>query len=138
MYLNYISYGGTAVGIEAAANKYFNKSSKDLSLAEASLLAGLPQAPTIYSPFAPSGQKMIYGFFVFLAFQKRFRDARIDDMMKDSYKLSLLFWIYVIINLLLISLWYRSKLLGIWLFIGFVFLQVFLFMGFEDKNDDPF
>jgi 1A family penicillin-binding protein len=52
MYLNYISYGGTAVGIEAASKQYFNKSAKDLTLAEASLLAGLPQAPSRYSPFA--------------------------------------------------------------------------------------
>lgn len=57
MYLNYISYGGTAVGIEAAANKYFNKSAKDLSLAEASLLAGLPQSPTTYSPFGSNPEK---------------------------------------------------------------------------------
>lgn len=57
MYLNYISYGGTAVGIEAAANKYFNKSAKDLTLAEASLLAGLPQAPTVYSPFGSNPEK---------------------------------------------------------------------------------
>jgi membrane peptidoglycan carboxypeptidase len=57
MYLNYISYGGTAVGIEAAANKYFNKSAKDLNLAEASLLAGLPQAPTVYSPFGSNPEK---------------------------------------------------------------------------------
>lgn len=51
MYLNYISYGGTAVGVEAAANRYFNKNAKDLSLAEASFLAGLPQAPSSYSPY---------------------------------------------------------------------------------------
>ncbi len=51
MYLNYISYGGTSVGIESAAKKYFNKNAKDLNLAEASLLAGLPQAPSTYSPF---------------------------------------------------------------------------------------
>lgn len=51
MYLNYIAYGGTAVGIEAAANSYFNKSAHELSLAEAALLAGLPQAPSRYSPF---------------------------------------------------------------------------------------
>lgn len=57
MYLNYISYGGTAVGIEAAANKYFNKSAKDLSLAEASLLAGLPQSPTAYSPFGSNPER---------------------------------------------------------------------------------
>ena len=51
MYLNYISYGGTAVGIEAAAQQYFDKPSRDLTLAEAALLAGLPQAPSRYSPF---------------------------------------------------------------------------------------
>ncbi len=52
MYLNYIPYGGTAVGIEAAANQYFDKSASELSLSEAALLAGLPQAPSRYSPFA--------------------------------------------------------------------------------------
>lgn len=56
MYLNYISYGGTAVGIGSAAETYFNKSAKDLTLAEASLLAGLPQAPSRYSPFASDNQ----------------------------------------------------------------------------------
>lgn len=56
MYLNYISYGGTAVGIEAASKQYFDKSAKDLSLAEAALLAGLPQAPSRYSPFASDSQ----------------------------------------------------------------------------------
>jgi 1A family penicillin-binding protein len=50
MYLNHVPYGGTAWGIETAAEKYFGKSVKDLTLAEASLLAGLPQAPTLYSP----------------------------------------------------------------------------------------
>jgi len=51
MYLNYISYGGTAVGIEAASRAYFDKPASQLTLAEASLLAGLPQAPSYYSPF---------------------------------------------------------------------------------------
>jgi penicillin-binding protein 1C len=51
MYLNYISYGGTSVGIESAANKYFDKHASELTLAESALLAGLPQAPTKYSPF---------------------------------------------------------------------------------------
>lgn len=53
MYLNEIPYGGTAYGIEAAANLYFGKSAKDLDLAESSLLAGLPQRPSIYSPYGP-------------------------------------------------------------------------------------
>ncbi len=51
MYLNQIPYGGTAYGIEAAAETYFGKEAHDLTLAEASLLAGLPAAPSRYSPF---------------------------------------------------------------------------------------
>lgn len=50
MYFNNIPYGGTAYGIQAAAQKYFGKDAKDLTLAEAALLAGLPSAPSIYSP----------------------------------------------------------------------------------------
>lgn len=57
MYLNYISYGGTSVGIESAAQSYFDKTAKDLTLAEAALLAGLPQAPTQYSPFGSDPQQ---------------------------------------------------------------------------------
>ena len=51
MYLNQIPYGSTAYGIEAAAELYFGKSAKDLTLAEATFLAGLPAAPSRYSPF---------------------------------------------------------------------------------------
>jgi 1A family penicillin-binding protein len=54
MYLNQVAYGGSTYGIEAASHQYFNKSAKDLTLAEAALLAGLPQAPSIYSPFGPT------------------------------------------------------------------------------------
>lgn len=57
MYMNYISYGGTAVGIESAAHKYFGKNAKDLTIAEAALLAGLPQAPSRYSPFGSSPER---------------------------------------------------------------------------------
>lgn len=51
LYLNQIPYGGTAYGIEAAAQTYFNKHAKDLDTAEIAMLAGLPEAPTTYSPF---------------------------------------------------------------------------------------
>jgi len=51
LYLNQIPYGSTAYGIEAASELYFGKETKDLTLAEATLLAGLPQSPTRYSPF---------------------------------------------------------------------------------------
>ena len=51
MYLNQVPYGGTAYGIEAASETYFGKHAKDLDLAESALLAGLPQAPSEFSPF---------------------------------------------------------------------------------------
>ncbi len=51
MYLNQVPYGGTAYGVEAAAQTYFGKSARELTLAESALLAGLPESPTTYSPF---------------------------------------------------------------------------------------
>lgn len=51
LYLNHAPYGGTTYGIQSAALTYFDKNAEDLTLAEASLLAGLPQAPTRLSPF---------------------------------------------------------------------------------------
>jgi len=51
MYLNEIPYGGTSYGIEAASNLYFGKHTSELTLAEAALLAGLPQRPSVYSPY---------------------------------------------------------------------------------------
>ncbi|MEP6756461.1 MAG: transglycosylase domain-containing protein, partial [Chthonomonadales bacterium] len=49
LYLNQIYYGKGAYGCEAAAKYYFNKSAKDLDLAEAALLAGIPQRPNKFS-----------------------------------------------------------------------------------------
>jgi membrane peptidoglycan carboxypeptidase len=49
-YLNQISYADRYVGIQAAAQGYFHKDAADLTLAEAALLAGVPQAPTTYHP----------------------------------------------------------------------------------------
>jgi 1A family penicillin-binding protein len=51
MYLNQVPYGGTAWGIEEASRMYLHKSATKLSLSEAALLAGLPQAPSLYSPY---------------------------------------------------------------------------------------
>lgn len=51
MYLNEIYYGHGAYGIEAASQLYFGKSAADLTLAESSLLAGVPKGPTYYSPY---------------------------------------------------------------------------------------
>ncbi len=51
LYLNQIYFGAGAYGVHSAADQYFGKRPKDLTAAEASLLAGLPQAPSDYSPF---------------------------------------------------------------------------------------
>lgn len=59
MYLNNIPYGGTAIGVEAASEMYFGKKVKKLDLAESVFLAGLPQSPSLYSPF--SGNKYYLG-----------------------------------------------------------------------------
>jgi 1A family penicillin-binding protein len=58
MYLNETPYGGTAVGVEAAAQYYFGKSVKDLTLVESAIIAGLPQSPSAYSPF--TGEEKAY------------------------------------------------------------------------------
>ncbi len=51
LYFNQIPYGGTAWGVEAASQTYFGKHVSDLDLSESAFLAGIPRAPTIYSPF---------------------------------------------------------------------------------------
>ncbi|MDD2620300.1 MAG: PBP1A family penicillin-binding protein [Syntrophomonadaceae bacterium] len=51
MYLNKIPFGAGAYGVQAAANTYFGKDATALSLAESSLIAGLPQSPNGYNPF---------------------------------------------------------------------------------------
>ncbi len=51
LYLNQIYLGHGAYGVQAASENYFGKSVKDLNLAECAILAGLPQAPSKYSPF---------------------------------------------------------------------------------------
>jgi len=63
LYLNQIYLGHGAYGVEAAAENYFGKSAKDLNLAECAILAGLPQAPSRYSPFRSpdkATQRQIY------------------------------------------------------------------------------
>jgi penicillin-binding protein 1A len=50
-YLNTVFYGNNAYGVEAAAQTYFAKSAKDLTLPQAALLSGLPQLPSTYDPY---------------------------------------------------------------------------------------
>lgn len=54
MYFNQVPYGGTAWGIEAASETYFNKPVSKLTLAESAFLAGLTSAPSTYSPYGPT------------------------------------------------------------------------------------
>jgi len=56
LYLNHIYLGNGAYGIEMAAQDYFGKSIKNLNLAECAMLAGLPKAPSMYSPFKNPGK----------------------------------------------------------------------------------
>jgi penicillin-binding protein 1A len=51
-YMNQVPFGNHAYGIEAAAQTYFARSASDLNLVQSALLAGLPQAPSAYDPFA--------------------------------------------------------------------------------------
>jgi len=54
MYFNETPYGGSTYGIEEAAQRYFGKNASKLDLAESTFLAGLPAAPSAYSPYGPS------------------------------------------------------------------------------------
>lgn len=59
MYFNEIPYGSTAYGIEAASMRYFNKNARNINIAEAAILAALPQAPSRYSPYGANKELLI-------------------------------------------------------------------------------
>ncbi|HDQ23174.1 MAG TPA: penicillin-binding protein [Candidatus Uhrbacteria bacterium] len=59
MYFNEIPYGSVNYGVESASNYFFGKSAKDVTLAEAAILAALPQAPTRLSPYGSNIDKLI-------------------------------------------------------------------------------
>ncbi|MFD7586817.1 transglycosylase domain-containing protein [Kitasatospora sp. NPDC059811] len=72
-YLNITYYGNGAYGVEAASQRYFSKSNKDLTIAEAAMLAGLVQNPSQYDPKLHP-----------VAAQKR-RDTVIDKMLENKH-----------------------------------------------------
>lgn len=74
LYLNQISYGAGANGIEAAAQTYFGKSAKDLTLLESATLAGMAQIPSYYSPWGTHKAEML----------KR-KDLVLENMYSDGY-----------------------------------------------------
>lgn len=73
-YLNIAPYGGTYEGVGAASQAYFDKKVSDLTLLESAILAGLPQAPSVYSPFV--GQRG--------AWRNRTKDV-LRRMLEDKY-----------------------------------------------------
>lgn len=70
-------------------------------------------------------------FFLFLFLQRTFKKKNVDWIESDSYKLSLLFWMYALLNIILIFLWYWSKLR--WLILLWVFLFI-LYLLLLDSN----
>ena len=59
LYLNKSPYGGRRNGVESAAQTYFGKSAKDLTLAESALLAAIPNNPSIYNPYNIAGNERL-------------------------------------------------------------------------------
>ncbi len=59
LYLNEIPYGSNAYGVESAAQTYFKKRAKDLTLAESALLAAMPQSPSYYSPYGNHTEDLV-------------------------------------------------------------------------------
>ncbi len=73
-YLNEIPYGANAYGIEAAAQTFFGKSARDLTLDEAAVLAALPRGTTLYSPYGTRTERLIGR-----------KDYALDQMAKLGY-----------------------------------------------------
>lgn len=65
-------------------------------------------------------------FFLFLWWHKLFSKKTNELQTKDSYKLSLLFGIYCLLNIILLIGWYRNKIIWIIILIVFIALQIFL------------
>ncbi len=74
LYFNYVPYGGTAWGVESASEIYFGKHVSELDLGEAAFLAGLPRAPSVYSPYVGNGT----------LWKKRQKEV-LDAMVKQGY-----------------------------------------------------
>jgi penicillin-binding protein 1A len=86
-YLNQVFFGNQAYGVEAAAQTYFSKSARQLSLSESALLAGLTQAPSLHDPFTAPGRALARRAVVLRAMldtgaitRKRFRKAVKSDL----------------------------------------------------------
>jgi penicillin-binding protein 1A len=72
-YLNSVFFGSNAVGVQAASLTYFNRPAAKITLPQAALLAGLPQAPTAYDPFSRPAEA------------KQRRNVVLDEMVAQGY-----------------------------------------------------
>lgn len=89
MYLNEIPYGSNAYGIQAASQKYFGKDVKDVNLAEAAILAALPQSPSRYSPYGPNKNLLLERknyVLDLMAEQGYISEAQRDEAKKQEIK----------------------------------------------------
>ncbi|TMD19860.1 MAG: hypothetical protein E6J07_05065, partial [Chloroflexi bacterium] len=75
LYLNQIFYGHEAYGVEAAAQTYFAKPAKNLDIAEAAMIAGIPNGPTEYDPLSPATAPNA----------KARQELVLRDMLRDHY-----------------------------------------------------
>ena len=75
MYLNQSPYGGRRNGVESAAQTYFGKSASDLTLAEAALLAAIPNNPGVYNPYNEYGNEALI----------ERQHKTLDDMVEMGY-----------------------------------------------------
>ena len=97
MYLNKIPYGGTAYGVEKAAEVFFNKNAKELNLTEAVILASLPQAPTYYSPFGANKYSSLKKTFTADELERRDIET-IRDLEETEYSFGLIGKSYLLAN----------------------------------------
>lgn len=86
MYLNEAPYGGQTWGIGAASEMYFGKHVRDINLAEAAFLAGLPQSPSLYSPYGshPEYAKQRQSYVLHLMVKNDFITQEETDQAKNE------------------------------------------------------
>lgn len=90
LYLNESPYGGRRNGVESAAQTYFGKPAKSLTLSECALLAAIPQSPSVYDPYNTEGHELL------LKRQKRVLENMVEQKMitkkegEDAKKLAIL------------------------------------------------
>ena len=91
LYMNIIFLGENSYGVETAAHTYFNKSAKDLSIAECAMIGGLAQAPSSVNPFsnfeaAKKRQQLVLGKMYELGFitEQQYNEAKTEELVVNK------------------------------------------------------